>query len=224
MLCPTALRTDEILGSLRHNDEDCDDEHRHRWAYDEAAIFQAYLATGALLNPAFLLPRTATYGTAISRCAAAQPASRSSRGTQGDQQSKIISGRCWFQPSPESSSQVPCCRGVPLRSLVQQGHLRGGRTSVCTPLSVPAPNDSEWALEGLVAQARFRRPVEGDFSHLHDHERVHQPQVRWPTFHLLLTRNLCVKECAPPPRGSLQQGWARNTSATTRHQPRTRSA
>ena len=52
------------------------------WDNEEAAIFQAFLATGALLNPAFLLPRTATHGTATSRCAAAQPASRSSCGTR----------------------------------------------------------------------------------------------------------------------------------------------
>ena len=147
MLCPTALIDDEILGSLRHNDEDYDEEHRHRWAYDEAAILQA----GALLNPAFLLPRTATHDRATSRCAAAQPASRSSRGTQGDQQSKIISGRCWFQPSPESSSQVPCCRGVPLRSFVQQGNIRGGRTSVAFPClflhrTTPSRHSKVWLL------------------------------------------------------------------------------
>ena len=63
---------------------------------------------------------------------------------------------------------------LPRRTIAQSCSTRtpSRKDIVCIPLYVPAQNDSECALEGLDAQP------------LHDHERAHQPQVRWPTFHL----------------------------------------
>ena len=57
---------------------------------------------------------------------------------------------------------------LPRRTIAQSCSTRTPsrrKDTVCIPLTVPAQNDCEWALEGLVARARFRRPVDGGFSH-----------------------------------------------------------
>ena len=41
--CATKLRTNEILGSLRHDDEDYEDECRYHWDFDKTAFFSAHL-------------------------------------------------------------------------------------------------------------------------------------------------------------------------------------
>ena len=97
---------------------------------------------------------------------------------------------------------------LPRRTIAQSCSTRTPSTRkdiVCTPLYVPAPNDSEWALEGLVARARFRRPVEDGFSHFTitsvyiNHKCAGRRFIC--TNLLLLTCNLCVKERARPPHG-----------------------
>ena len=69
---------------------------------------------------------------------------------------------------------------------------------VCIPLYVPAKNDSEWALECLVARVRFQRPVEGGFCHFTTTNAHIKPQVRWPTSHL---HQLCAVDTQPVRQG-----------------------
>ena len=47
------LRIEEILVSFRHDAEDYEEECCYHWDFDEAAILQAHLATGAVLIPSF---------------------------------------------------------------------------------------------------------------------------------------------------------------------------
>ena len=120
--------------------------------YDEAAIFQAHLATGALLNPLFLLPLTGTHGTAISRCAAAQPASRSSRGTRdhsrvtSSRRSSLEGAGFSHHPSPQHKFLV----AEAYHCAVLFNH-RGGRTSVALPClflhrTTPSGHSKVWLL------------------------------------------------------------------------------
>ena len=57
VVCPTPLRTDEILGTLRDDDADYDDEHKSYWDVDKDAIMQAHLTSSAVVCPSFTKPR-----------------------------------------------------------------------------------------------------------------------------------------------------------------------